>query len=97
MLQPTLPVWLFDDAGLLSFTFLGGVNVTYHNPDFVNTYDDGVMVSEVTITDLGGTTQAFESTMGAIPSPYAEDIRAGKYSAIDYTFRSESNGIVHGA
>ena len=30
--QPALPGWLFDQAGRLSFTFLGQCEVTYHNP-----------------------------------------------------------------
>ena len=96
-LKPTLPSWLFDDAGDLSFTFLGAVNVTYHNPDFINTYDDGVVVTHVSITDVGGTKKQFYSTGGVIPSPYAEDVRGGKYPFIEMHFSSETNGVVHNA
>ena len=30
--RPVLAGWLFNDDGTVTFTFLGGVQVTYHNP-----------------------------------------------------------------
>ena len=36
-LKPALPSWLFDNDNKISFTFLGSVNVTYHNPSMINT------------------------------------------------------------
>jgi hypothetical protein len=37
--QPILPSWLFTaDENAVSFTFLGHTNVTYHNPDRIDTW-----------------------------------------------------------
>lgn len=30
--SPIIPGWLFTEDGIVSFTFLGSINVTYHNP-----------------------------------------------------------------
>ncbi|AJS58903.1 hypothetical protein [Paenibacillus sp. IHBB 10380] len=37
-LTPALPSWLFDESGKVSFTFLGSIQVTYHNPRRVDTF-----------------------------------------------------------
>jgi len=37
-LSPIIPRWLFNQDGELSFTFLGQVKVTYHNPSLTDTW-----------------------------------------------------------
>lgn len=37
---PALPDWMFTSEGKVSFTFMGGANVTYHNPRGLNTWDE---------------------------------------------------------
>ena len=50
-LKPVLPSWLFKDNGTLSFTFLGSVEVIYHNKNFHNTWTTAVEYIHVTMTD----------------------------------------------
>ena len=49
----------------------------------MDTWDGNVVTTKVTLTKADGTTQDFETNSGAVPSPYAEDVRDGEYSAID--------------
>ncbi|CAN0299592.1 unnamed protein product, partial [Ectocarpus sp. 12 AP-2014] len=35
---PALPEWMFTIEGKVSFTFMGGANVTYHNPRGLDTW-----------------------------------------------------------
>jgi len=54
-----------------------------------------VVVTHVSVTDVDGNKKQFYSTGGVIPSPYAEDVRGGKYPFIEMHFGSETNGVVH--
>jgi hypothetical protein len=83
--KPSLPGWLFDTEGRLSFTFLGQVSVTYHNPDRRDLFpNDGVNVRRV-ILHLADQRQ-FEFTQGIIGEPHARMVRAGQIPGIDVFF-----------
>jgi len=85
---PTLPGWLFDTEGRLSFTFLGQVRVTYHNHDRRDLFpDDGVSVRRVVLR-LPDQRQ-FEPNEGVIGEPYAQMVRAGQIAGIDVFFQDE--------
>ncbi|MCD4687403.1 MAG: cellobiose phosphorylase [Anaerolineae bacterium] len=80
-LQPTLPGWLFDDAGELTFTFLGGTAVTYINPDRRDTFgSEAVTPQQITLQWHDGTTMILEGS--TIPAPYAEQVRAERAARI---------------
>eukprot|EP01039_Chlorochromonas_danica_P007689 gene7689-8496_t len=59
-LQPVLPTWLFDDDDQVSFTFLGSVNVTYHNPSRANSWE--TTVQRYTVTLVNGQTAVVEGS-----------------------------------
>ncbi|MNJ51401.1 hypothetical protein D3C77_467030 [compost metagenome] len=44
--KPTLPEWLFDEQGEISFKFLGSTQVTYHNPRKADTFGTNKAVVE---------------------------------------------------
>lgn len=81
-LQPALPGWLFDESGQISFTFLGGCQVTYHNPARADVFpSSGPAPQGVRVQLAGGETVELEG--GVIPAPYAEQVRAGQVRAIE--------------
>ena len=55
------------------------------------------MVTHTSITATDGKSKEFPSTAGVIPSPYAEEVREGKYPFIEMTFGKETNGVVQNA
>lgn len=56
-LQPLLPEWLFDEQNQVSFTFLGEIEVTYHNENRKSTFDDkGAKVTRYLLHNEEGTT-----------------------------------------
>jgi hypothetical protein len=83
--KPTLPGWLFDQHGKLTFTFLGQVPVTYHNPARRDVYPNkGLGASHLVLhlpdgdrVDLAG---------GRIGEPYAQMVRKGQIAKIDVLF-----------
>jgi hypothetical protein len=80
-LRPAIPGWLFTDDGLVSFTFLGSVKITYHNPTKVDTWT--VSPSRAELTGVDG--MVIES--GAIiEDVLAESVRNGKIASIDVFF-----------
>jgi hypothetical protein len=80
--RPTLPGWLFDQGGKLSFTFLGRVAVAYHNPGRrdVNP-DDGLSSARPVLYLADG--RRVEFAGGVIGEPYARMVRAGEIARID--------------
>lgn len=80
-LRPAIPGWLFTDDGLASFTFLGSVKITYHNPTKVDTWT--VSPSRAELAGVDG--MVIES--GAIiEDVLAESVRNGKIASIDVFF-----------
>jgi hypothetical protein len=86
--RPTLPGWLFDTDGRLTYTFLGHVSVTYHNHDKLDiSPNNGVCVRAV-IIHLADQSQ-IEFTEGIIGEPYAQMVRAGQITNIDVYFQAD--------
>jgi hypothetical protein len=83
-LRPALPAWLFDEAGQVSFRFLGRCQVTYHNPNRLNTYDPGVQVQRCVLFPAGQ--ESIELPGSVIAAPHAEMVRAGKIARIEVYF-----------
>ncbi len=81
--QPALPDWLFDQAGTVSFTFLGHCRVTYHNPLRENTYSKNMKIRSIQLY-LGD--QQIEVPGNSIGPPYAGLVREGKINRIDVFF-----------
>ncbi|MGD9049294.1 MAG: cellobiose phosphorylase, partial [Anaerolineae bacterium] len=86
--KPALPGWLFDTEGRLSFTFLGRVSVTYHNPDRRDLFpNDGASVRRVVLyLPDGGQVEFAEGIIGA---PYALMVREGQITKIEVFFQAE--------
>jgi hypothetical protein len=86
-LKPALPGWLFDDTSTLSFTFLGGCKVVYHNPRRVDTFRDGDLGRwQVTLhvtEDRMGQERTVTFDSATIRAPYAEMVRRGEVKRID--------------
>jgi len=82
--SPAIPGWLFKDDGVASFTFLGSVKVTYHNPAKTNTWTVAPTRAEVT-----GVDGKVVNIAGAIiEGTVAESVRSGGVVAIDVFFSS---------
>ena len=78
-LSPVLPGWMFTEEGTVSFTFLGEVSVTYHNPEKVDTWT--VTPKTTSIVYLGGAT--FDSEDGLLRGEVAESVRNLQVQSID--------------
>jgi hypothetical protein len=86
--KPALPGWLFDREGLLTFTFLGTVRVTYHNHDRQDLFpNNGVSARAVILHPADQRQIGF--TEGIIGEPYAEMVRSGQIADIDVFFQTE--------
>ncbi len=83
--RPTLPGWLFDKDGKLTFTFLGRVPVTYHNPDRRDIYPNDELSARRLVLHLPDGRQV-EFATGMIGEPYAQMVRAGEIAKIDVHF-----------
>lgn len=80
-LNPSLPGWLFDENGEVSFKFLGTTGVTYHNPGKRNTYGDGaVSIVRMTLLMEDGTSLNVEGPV--IQGELAHAVRNGRVHAI---------------
>lgn len=79
VLAPKLPAWLFTDQGIVSFTFLGTVKVTYHNPTGKDTWN--LTPQSIIVTGLDGLLQTFQG--GVIDGPTASLVRSQHVSTID--------------
>ena len=78
-LTPILPSWLFTDVGTVTFTFLGSVRVTYHNPQKSNTWQ--ITPKTATVTGIDGFQQVFAN--GIVEGGAADNVRSGRVAAID--------------
>ena len=83
--KPVLPGWLFDDAGTVTFTFLGGCTVVYHNPGKLDTFTDGGLEPHKIVLRMIDD-QTVEIPDGVIGVPYATMVRDGQVSRIDVFF-----------
>lgn len=81
-LKPALPAWLFTDDGVVSFTFLGTVKVTYHNPNKLNTWNLKAQTAEL----IGKDGKKVVADQGIIEGAIAEGVRSGQYLSIDVYF-----------
>jgi hypothetical protein len=73
---------LFDDNGELTFTFLGKVPVTYHNPDKLDiTPSDGLNTRPVVLHLPEGGQVEFAD--GIIDETHAQMVREGQIAKID--------------
>jgi hypothetical protein len=83
--RPVRPGWLFDEAGTVTFTFLGGCWVVYHNPKKRDTFaDDGLEPDRMTLCTHDD--RAVELGGHVIGAPHAEMVRSGQVRAIDVFF-----------
>jgi hypothetical protein len=80
--KPSLPGWLFDTEGRLSFTFLGQVRVAYHNHDRRDLFPENGLSTGPVILHLADQRQ-IEFPEGIIGEPYAQMVRSGQITNID--------------
>ena len=76
---PAIPGWLFTDAGIVSFTFLGFAKVTYHNPKKADTWT--IAPKYAIVTGLDGFVQKFDGAV--IDTITAEKVRNQFVASID--------------
>lgn len=80
-LDPVLPGWLFDEQGNLSFTFLGGTEVTYSNPQCENTFGEKkVVIQSMTLVYHDGTVTGISGAL--VRGDEAEALRRGEIKQI---------------
>jgi hypothetical protein len=79
---PALPGWLFDDEGTVTFRFLGGTDIVYHNPRRRDAFPGGGL-SAKTITLQPKAGSSIQIADGVIAAPYAEMVRDGAVKSID--------------
>jgi hypothetical protein len=84
--KPTLPGWLFDESGTLAFTFLGQVQVIYHNPDRLDILPESGLSTRSLVLHLPGGGR-IEVAEGIVDEPYAQMVREGQITKIDIFFR----------
>ncbi len=80
-LAPLLPGWLFSEKEkTYSFTFLGKITVTYHNPKRKDTFSGEVKVRAIRFLDQCGIEHIINGD--TIPSPFASQIRSRQISSL---------------
>jgi hypothetical protein len=84
-LRPALPGWLFSEQGTLSFKFMGGVEVTYHNPERKDTFSAGLIPHKTKLIIADGNEVSINED--SIPAPFAEMVRSGKVAAIEIFYK----------
>lgn len=90
-LRPALPGWLFDEAGTLSFAFLGQCQVTYFNPLRENTYAAHMQIQHLHVYLHG---EKIEIQGNVIGAPYAALLREGQIERID-AFLGSVSSVAH--
>ncbi len=83
-LRPKIPGWLFDEHGQVSFKFLGGCDVIYHNPKHKDTYAPRTRPHSTLLYLQNG--QQVELAGSLICAPYADQVRAGQIHKIEVFF-----------
>jgi hypothetical protein len=83
-LQPKLPDWLFDEQGMLQFTFLGACTITYFNPSRKNTYDQNSKIQKIR---LHLEDELIDIEGQVIGEPYALMVRDGLIKKIEVYFK----------
>lgn len=78
-LSPILPSWLFHSDGTLSFTFLGRVQVTYHNPDKMDTWKVTAKRAEIVL--ING--EKVSDSDGILEGDLAHKVRDSQVKSID--------------
>jgi hypothetical protein len=76
--EPVIPGWMFPDSGNVSFTILGAVEVTYHNPKRKDTWNIKPKRAVATYTD--GSTSSVEG--GIFGKAVAQDVRGLKIKSV---------------
>lgn len=80
--EPTLPGWLFDERGEVSFKFLGSTQVTYYNPRKADTFGaDKAVIERIRLTKKDGTAAQIDGAV--IGGEWAHEVRNGQAAAID--------------
>jgi hypothetical protein len=83
VLKPVLPAWLFTaEENTVGFTFLGAVEVVYHNPTRGNTWE--LTPTGCVVTGLDGSVLTYEG--GVIDSTGALLVRNRKAASVHITF-----------
>ena len=78
-LRPILPGWLFTEEGTVTFTFLGEVQVTYHNPSKADTWN--ITPTSTTVVYKDKTT--YTTTDATLHGKVAASIRNLEVSSIE--------------
>lgn len=81
-LNPAVPAFLFKEDDTVSFTFLGDVQVTYHNPSRIDTWKAKPV--KIDLTNKSGETISVRGAV--VPSPYAAGVRDGEFTEIDVLY-----------
>ncbi|WP_340021023.1 cellobiose phosphorylase [Paenibacillus sp. FSL K6-1096] len=80
-LHPALPGWLFDAQGEVSFTLLGGTQVTYVNPRHADTFGEGkAAIQQLKLSYRSGEERTVSG--GRLRGADAEALRRGEIAAI---------------
>lgn len=67
-------------AGTFAFCLLGSVLVIYDNKEYLNTYEDGVQITQISLCREGEPEIQIEG--GIVSAPYAEKVRMGFYDTM---------------
>lgn len=83
-MQPVLPAWLFDQENTVQATFLGEIEVVYHNPSRKDTFgEQGAKVVEMKLTMKDG--QQVHITGDSLDTQHALQVRNRNVSRMDIT------------
>ncbi len=79
--QPALLGDYFDEAGTLTFRFLGHCDVIYHNPRRRSTFSADAQITKIILKLSNRSDLTLEGDQ--IPAPYSEMIRDGRITMLD--------------
>jgi hypothetical protein len=83
-LRPVLPGWLFAEGGTVTFKFLGNCTVTYHNPNRLDTFCDGLRPHRIALYAEEKNLVTFPDDV--IGAPFATMVREGQITSIHVFF-----------